>query len=86
MIDKILCLLTGRRFRFACQLRYTPDANNGTCNSTREVMFATRNRKKAINDREIKKAYASQFIAAIPKRWLRNGKYEVINLRYLGWF
>ncbi|PMK93239.1 hypothetical protein BCT90_04380 [Vibrio lentus] len=85
-LDKLLCKLTGRRFRFTASIRYIPNRRNAAVYVSREVSFGVDRRDSATLLRDIRKAYGETLMANVPKHMLQNGILEVKGLSYLGWY
>ena len=84
--DSILCKITGRRFQFHATLKYTPDNKNGRENVTQHISFSCTKRCSKTMYREVKKHYAKSFFKSIPRYLLKNGKFEIESISYLGFF
>lgn len=85
-LEKLLCKITKRRFYFSAQIRYIPDTKNANTYVSREILFGLDSRDASSLLRTVRKAYGPKLIAGVPKYLLKNGKVEIKNLNYIGWF
>ena len=86
MLSKLLHKLTGRQYHYKIVLRYTPDPRNGQNNITRIMTIWFGDQRMIADERAIKKAVVDNMISSLPKRFRTNGKLEIAEAYYLGWF
>lgn len=86
MLERILHKLTGRQHHYKILLRYTPDYRNGLTNITSLRTLWVDDQRLIADERKIKKAMVGNMITSIPKNLRRNGKLEIAEVYYLGWF
>lgn len=84
-IETLLHKITGRQHQYRVTLAYIPKNPKGA-SITKTYYFGVTGRDSRSLDRDIRAAIGPKFLEVIPKRFLNNGRLEVRNLSYLGWF
>jgi hypothetical protein len=84
VIDRILCRLFNRRYRYRLSMTY--HCKNSSNKGTIWGSLDSECRSDLLNDRDIKVIGGPMLIKKVPRHMLDNGKISIDNISYLGWF
>ena len=82
----LLSKITGRQHHFKVVLKYFPDQTMAHTFVERRLNVWVADRRNIANDRMIRKEIGPEMVSQVPKHLKRNGKLEVSEVYYLGWF
>lgn len=86
-LDMFFSRLFKRQFHYYVKLRYFPNPADDRTYAARNMTVSMECRRQGIGHfRNLRKQIVDDLITSLPRHMKRNGRLEIVEITYLGWY